>query len=364
MKLRTVIATLLLLAIFAPFVSLPITISQSTSTTMTITQPPSQGQCTTLTVAFSAHAGQMITGTYGSDISLNFYILAPSDLNSFTNCRLDPSVRPLFIEEYSVGHENPYRSLFPKNGTYYFVFVFVRGQTQLTKGYATVELTYPSSIMIVGTTGSVSMTSTVHSLTSTSPVTSLSTSTSTTVPLPQTTTPTTAAATLTSIASSTTESVPPAGIQTQVSSLMLVLAGVTVAVGALVGATLLRNRKRRALSNFLTRIDSTYNEFAVDRQECRTRLERLKRDAIEMLNEGKIEEGHFLMLDEKISEYLEKTTQATSKSKRPLGAEDDRIPAVDAGGATQTATQIKYCNNCGAKLSLDETVCKRCGVAQ
>ena len=89
--------------------------------------------------------------------------------------------------------------------------------------------------------------------------------------------------------------------------------GVVVAVGGVIGATFLRNRKRRTLSNFLTRIDSTYNEFAVDREACRTRLERLKRDVIEMFNEGKINEGHFLMLDEKISEYLKELMQATPK---------------------------------------------------
>ena len=141
-------------------------------------------------------------------------------------------------------------------------------------------------------------------------------------------------------------------------SLLLVLGGVIVVVGGLIGFTLLKNRKRRALSNFLTKIDSTYNEFAVDREECRTRLERLKHDAIEMLNSGSIDEGHFLMLDEKISEYLKEIAQATPKPKPTV----DRALAGDAD--TQTATQIKYCKNCGAKLSFNDKVCKKCGVVQ
>src|SRR5208337_2643893 len=176
MNLRMLIVGLLLATVLLPFMSLPNVNSQSTgtTTTMTISQPASQGQCTIITLAFSARAGEQITGTYGSDVSINFYILSQSDLNAIQNCRLNPSTRPIFIEEKSVGTGNPYRSLtFPTNGTYYFVFVFVRGPTQLTKGYATVELSFPSSVMIMGTTGSVSIsTSAIISLTSTSPVSS------------------------------------------------------------------------------------------------------------------------------------------------------------------------------------------------
>ena len=36
----------------------------------------------------------------------------------------------------------------------------------------------------------------------------------------------------------------------------------------------------------------------------------------------------------------------------------------DTGDNAKTTGQIKYCSNCGAKLSLDEKVCKRCGTTQ
>lgn len=146
-------------------------------------------------------------------------------------------------------------------------------------------------------------------------------------------------------------------------SLLLVIGGVVIAAGGLVGATLFRNRKRRTLSNYLARIDSTYNEFAVDREECRTRLERLKTDVIEMLNKGRIDEGHFLMLDEKISEYMKDLIQATPKYKKALNSKEGGS-IEDADGSKQTEGQIKYCSHCGAKLSLDEKVCKRCGTTQ
>jgi len=133
-----------------------------------------------------------------------------------------------------------------------------------------------------------------------------------------------------------------------------------VVVGGLIGVKFLGNRKRRTLSSYLTRIDSTYNEFAVDREECRTRLERLKHDAIEMLNEGKIDEGHFLMLDEKISEYLKELTKGAPKYKRTSSTDDH--PSNE--GSTGGTSKVKYCSNCGAKLSIDDKVCKRCGTAQ
>jgi len=127
------------------------------------------------------------------------------------------------------------------------------------------------------------------------------------------------------------------------------------------GATLFRNNKRRTLSNYLARIDSTYNEFAVDREECRTRLETLKSDVIEMLNKGKIDEGYFLMLDEKISEYLKELIQASPKYKRTSGTVDDVAGTAAPGSSVD---QFRYCSNCGAKLSLDEKVCKKCGATQ
>jgi len=182
MNQRILIVILLLGVPLLPISSVSLANSQTTgtSTTMTISQPPSQGQCSILTLAFSAHAGDQIIGTFGSDTSIDFYILSWNDINAIQNCRLAPSVRPFFIEENSVGHNNPYRSLsFPVNGTYYFVFLFVRGPTQLTKGYATVELSFPASMTIVNSTSSTStIATTVILLHSSSSSTSVSSSSS------------------------------------------------------------------------------------------------------------------------------------------------------------------------------------------
>jgi len=115
----------------------------------------------------------------------------------------------------------------------------------------------------------------------------------------------------------------------------------------LIGVFLFKKGKRSALSSYLTKIDSTYNQYAVDRIECRTQLERLKSDAIEMLKKGKIDEGHFLMLDEKITQYLKDLTQTTAK-ERLSGTSGDQAEAM-------------FCKNCGAKLASDEKLCRKCG---
>jgi ribosomal protein L40E len=143
---------------------------------------------------------------------------------------------------------------------------------------------------------------------------------------------------------------------------MAVVGIAVVVVIGLLFATMFRNKKRHTLSSTLAKIDSTYNEFAVDREECRTRLEKIKTDVIEMLNKHQIDEGHFLMLDEKISEYQKQLEQATPKYKRTPPSKDGESASEVA--STQAADQTKYCRNCGAKLAIDEKVCKKCGTTQ
>ena len=134
--------------------TIPATNSQSAAvtTTMTIEQLP-LGKCSEVSLAFSAQAGTEVAGTFGSDVSINFYVLSPQDFDAIQNqkCSLPTGANPLYIQMNSVAHENPYRSLpFPANGTYYFVFVYPNsGISQLSSGHATVELTFPASITLL-----------------------------------------------------------------------------------------------------------------------------------------------------------------------------------------------------------------------
>jgi ribosomal protein L40E len=372
MNARTLVLGLLVATFFLPLFSIPVANSQSTSatTTMTISQPASQGQCSTITIGFTARAGQLISGTFGSDASIDFYILSQNDLNSFQDCTLLASVRPIYVEENIVGYGNPYQSLpFPTNGTYYFVFEYVRGSTELTSGYATVKLTFPLSIAIIGATASVSLPTTSMIVSSSSAIISATSATltfSTASAAPSSSIVVSTASQPTQSTSAMSESVPASSLSIlgmSATSLLIVIVCVVVAAGGLTYATLFRNRKRHTLSSYLAKIDSTYNQFAVDREECRTRLEQIKGDIIDMLNKRQIDEGHFLMLDEKISDYQKQLAQATPKYKRSSTSEGSS-GAGNVSSAGQAPSQVKYCRNCGAKLSSDEKVCKKCGTTQ
>jgi hypothetical protein len=310
---RFIILGLLLGALCFPFLSIPNVDSQlaSTSTTMTMPQPPSQGQCSIVSLGFSAKAGR-ISGTFGSTVTVNFYILSSADLNAIQNCH--PSTQPLFAFEQAVGQTNVYMNVYlPNDGIYYFVFVYTRGAAEVS--HLAVELTYPSSITIIGAAGS-SSTSIASTLTPTVQQSTLSTSTPSASPSRSTTSELTQA--------------PPAssftlfGFEMSLTSLLLVIGVAIVGVGGAIGGLMFRSRTptTHALSSYLEKIDATFNQYAVDREECKSRLEQLKRDAIEMLNKGKLEEGHFLMLDEKISQYL--NDLATRKREQTSSADDTK----------------------------------------
>jgi len=301
---RVIILGLLLGAVCFPFLSIPNVDSQVAfaTTTMTMPQPPSQGQCSMVSLGFSAKAGR-ISGTFGSTVTVNFYILSSADLNTIQNCHL--STQPLFAFEQAVGHNNAYMNVYlPNDGIYYFVFVYTRGAAEVS--YLAVELTYPSSITIIGAAGS-SSTSIASTLTSTVQQSTLSTSTPSTLPSRSTTSELTQAPPVSSFTLF--------GFEMPLTSLLLVIGVAIVGVGGVIGGLMFRSRKptTHTLSSYLEKIDSTFNQYAVDREECKSRLEQLKRDAIEMLNKGKLEEGYFLMLDEKITQYLKDLGQVTPK---------------------------------------------------
>ena len=158
MKSRILISFLLIAALWIPFLSIPYGSSQSgaVTTTMTISQPPS-GQCTEISLAFSAQKGKEIAGTFGSAVSVSFYILSQKDFNAIQNpnCRLPTSATPLYIVVNQVGHGNQYRSLpFSANGTYYFVFAYANNGIIIPNGSATVELSFPPSTTLVSTVAS------------------------------------------------------------------------------------------------------------------------------------------------------------------------------------------------------------------
>jgi len=123
------------------------------SMTTTIKTPPT-GQCSVLGLAFSAKANLVIGGTFGSDTVIDFYILSQSDFNALSQentCGLPYAANPLFDLTGVWAYDNAFEGTpIPTNGIYYFVFVYHNnGIAELTSGYATVELSYPSFVTII-----------------------------------------------------------------------------------------------------------------------------------------------------------------------------------------------------------------------
>jgi len=155
---------LLLTAICLPFLSVSKVSSQTSGTvTGTTIQTPPAGQCSVIALPFSAPVGTVLSGEFTADVPITFYIFSKTDFNAFTqaaNCALPESANPLFLEPNVIGYGNPYSSSpIPTNGTYVYVFVYRNnGLTHLSSGYATVNLTYPSSVTFLTGASTITMT--------------------------------------------------------------------------------------------------------------------------------------------------------------------------------------------------------------
>jgi len=147
------------------------------------------------------------------------------------------------------------------------------------------------------------------------------------------------------------------GFQVQLTSLLQAVGGIGLSGGGLIIGIYHKNRKRRTLSSYLTKIDSTYNQYAVNREDCKTHLEQLKREIIQLLNKGKIDESHFELLDEKIKDYLLALAEETQKIARE-GFKPSTAPPLNQH------MNRKYCAECGAQLSVEDKTCHSCGSAQ
>jgi hypothetical protein len=92
------------------------------------------------------------------------------------------------------------------------------------------------------------------------------------------------------------------GLET--TQLLQIAGGGVAAVGAPIMGWMFKTRKRRFVSGYLTKIDSTYNEYFMNREECRKRLTEMKDEAVQLLKKGKVDEPHFTIIDNKLAQYL------------------------------------------------------------
>jgi hypothetical protein len=85
-----------------------------------------------------------------------------------------------------------------------------------------------------------------------------------------------------------------------------IITGVTILASmliALFGFIQLRKRRSR-LHQYLEKIDETYDEYKEDPDECKKELLSLREKIKIEVKHGHLEEGHFLVLDKKIDDYL------------------------------------------------------------
>jgi hypothetical protein len=82
------------------------------------------------------------------------------------------------------------------------------------------------------------------------------------------------------------------------------IGGVAATGGAALFGWFFKTRKRRFLSGYLMKVDSTYNEYSMNREECKRRLTQMKEESIQLLKKGQIDEPHFTLIDNKLTQYL------------------------------------------------------------
>jgi len=92
-------------------------------------------------------------------------------------------------------------------------------------------------------------------------------------------------------------------------SMLLQIGGVAATGGAGFLGWFLKTRKRRFVSGYLMKVDSTYNQYSMNREECRKRLQQMKAEAILLLKRGRIDEPHFTLIDNKLTGYLKDLEQ-------------------------------------------------------
>jgi len=110
---------------------------------------------------------------------------------------------------------------------------------------------------------------------------------------------------ITTTATGTTKSQPSSSLfGLEGTQLLQIAGGGAAAVGAPVMGWMFKTRKRRFVSGYLIKIDSTYNEYSMNREECRKRLTQMKNEALQLLKKGKVDEPHFTIIDNKLTQYL------------------------------------------------------------
>jgi len=82
------------------------------------------------------------------------------------------------------------------------------------------------------------------------------------------------------------------------------IGGAAATGGSVLFGWYLKTRKRRFASKYLRTIDSTYEEYLKDPEECKKRMNQMRAEVLKMLENGKIEEAQFSILDTRLEKHL------------------------------------------------------------
>jgi hypothetical protein len=65
-----------------------------------------------------------------------------------------------------------------------------------------------------------------------------------------------------------------------------------------------KTRKRRLISGYLNKIESTVKDQSTSPEERKKRLGKIREEVLDLLKKGKIEEGQYSMLDTKLKDHI------------------------------------------------------------
>ena len=94
---------------------------------------------------------------------------------------------------------------------------------------------------------------------------------------------------------------------------VLALVGIAVSVILVAVAFFSSRRKRGQLKNLLNEIDEAFFQFKRNSRRCEAELYRLKDIVLEQYKSGTINEGSYVILNERIDDYIAKLSQSEKR---------------------------------------------------
>lgn len=86
------------------------------------------------------------------------------------------------------------------------------------------------------------------------------------------------------------------------------IGGAAATAGSIVFGWFFKTRKRRLISGYLSKIDSTAKDQSIDADERKKRLGKIREEVLDLMKRGKIEESQFSMLDTQLRENMKEIT--------------------------------------------------------